>query len=235
MERVTIGKTDYTCTIKLRNSDGTPATGKAHTDVDIAYTRVETDNDVVCTDVAPASLSALTDAHTDWGFKEISAGDAPGEYRLDVADAVFAAGAWTAIVTVTGTGLDATPIKFQLVDEDPQNLKAGVAAAVAANATIAGMVDTIAAILEKMTKMYVLEGTLAAGSTTGGTFPVGAPSDDGVLDGNFIRFTGGSGAGQTAFVANYNGTTRAFTLKDAAGADKTLPVALSTDTEFIVV
>ncbi len=112
---IIIGQTDYTALVKIRNEDGTPATGLDEADIDIAYARAETDNDVVSTDVAPAALTALTDAHTDWGFEEISAADHPGLYRLDIADAVFATGAWSAVVSITGTGLDPAQIEFVLV------------------------------------------------------------------------------------------------------------------------
>jgi hypothetical protein len=118
---VLIGQADYTVLVKIRDDAGAPATGKAHTDVDIAYARVETDNDVTTSDVAPASLSALTDAHTDWGFKEVSATDHPGVYRLDIADAVFASGAWSAVVSITGTGLDPTDLEFVLVAFNPRD------------------------------------------------------------------------------------------------------------------
>src|SRR5262245_30939378 len=116
---VPIGTVDYTVLIKMRDDAGAPATALAHTDIDIAYARVETDNDVTTTDVAPADLANLTASHTDWGWEQVSATDHPGLYRLDIADAVFAAGAWSAVVTVTGTGLDPADIEFQLVGSNP--------------------------------------------------------------------------------------------------------------------
>lgn len=116
---VLIGQVDYTVLVKMRDTAGAPATGLDETDIDIAYARVETDNDVTTADVTPASLAALTTAHTDWGFEEVSATDHPGLYRLDIADAVFAAGAWSAVVTVTGTGLDPADMEFVLVPNAP--------------------------------------------------------------------------------------------------------------------
>ena len=131
MRNVLIGQTDYSVLVKILGTDGAPETGLAHTDIDIAYSRVETDNDVTTSDVSPASLSALTDAHSDWGWKEVSATDHPGLYRLDIADAVFASGAWEAVVTITdasGSDFYATDIGFRLVNIDPQasNLPANV-------------------------------------------------------------------------------------------------------------
>jgi hypothetical protein len=118
---VLIGQTDYTVLAKIRDTAGAAATGLDEADIDIAYARVETDNDVATTDVTPAALSALTDAHTDWGFEEVSATDHPGLYRLDIADAVFAAGAWSAVVTITGTGLDSCDLEFVLIAFNPRD------------------------------------------------------------------------------------------------------------------
>jgi hypothetical protein len=115
-----IGQVDFTVLVKIRDDAGAPATGLTEASIDIAYSRVETDNDVTTTDVTPAALSALTDAHTDWGFEEVSATDHPGLYRLDIADAVFASGAWSAVVTITGTGLDPADLEFVLVAFDPK-------------------------------------------------------------------------------------------------------------------
>jgi hypothetical protein len=121
---IQIGQTDYTAQVKIRTDAGAPATGLDEGDIDIAYSRVETDNDVVSTDVTPAALTALTDAHTDWGFEEVSATDHPGLYRLDIADAVFASGAWSAVVTITGTGLDPADLEYFLVSHNPQTAAA---------------------------------------------------------------------------------------------------------------
>jgi hypothetical protein len=118
---VLIGQTDYTVLVKIRDTAGAAATGLDEADIDIAYARVETDNDVTTADVTPAALTALTDAHTDWGFEEVSATDHPGVYRLDIADAVFASGAWSAVVTVTGTGLDPADLEFVLVAFNPRD------------------------------------------------------------------------------------------------------------------
>lgn len=123
MRDVLIGQTDYTVLVKIVGTDGNEVTGLTNASIDIAYCRVETDNDVTTSDVTPASLSALTDAHSDWGFKEVSSTDHPGLYRLDIADAVFASGAWEAVVTITdasGEDFYSVDIGFRLVNIDPQ-------------------------------------------------------------------------------------------------------------------
>lgn len=123
---VKIGTVDYTILVFIPDSSssvGAGKTGLTNTHVDFSYTRVETDNDVVNTTATPASLSALTDAHTDWGFKEVSSTEAPGLYRLDIADGVFAIGAWSAVVSIRDAGANnvaPTSVEFQLVANDPQ-------------------------------------------------------------------------------------------------------------------
>jgi hypothetical protein len=122
MEDILIGTTDRTILVFIPDSaqtDGSGATGLDSSDLTVSYTRVETDNDVVVTDVTSSlsDLSALTDAHTDWGLKEVSNTLAPGLYRLDIADAVFATGAWYAVVYVMVTTSAASPVpkQFNLV------------------------------------------------------------------------------------------------------------------------
>lgn len=118
---VNIDQADYTVLVFIPDSSSTTGAGKTGLDdtkIDLAYSRVETDNDVTCADVAPAALTALTDAHTDWGFFEVDSANAPGLYRLDIADAVFATGAWSAVVTITDAASNNVPpvnIEFQLV------------------------------------------------------------------------------------------------------------------------
>lgn len=123
MRDVMIGQSDYSVVVGIFGTDGAPETGLAYTDIDIDYARVETDNDVTTTDVSPASLASLTAAHSDWGWYEIG----QGLYRLDIADAVFAAGAWESVVTVSdasGTDFQPVHIGFRLVDP-PATLASG--------------------------------------------------------------------------------------------------------------
>lgn len=122
MEDITLGTTDRTILVFIpdpASTTGAGKTGLAHSAITVSYTRVETDNDVTNTDVTSSlnALTTLTDTHNDWGWKEVSATLAPGLYRLDIADAVFASGAWYAVVQVCITsGLSAaTPKAFRLV------------------------------------------------------------------------------------------------------------------------
>lgn len=142
MRDVLIGQTDYTVLVKIVSTTGAPVTGLAHTDIDIAYSRVETDNDVTTSDVSPADLANLTAAHSDWGWEEVSSTDHPGLYRLDIADAVFASGAWEAVVTITdasGTDFYAVDIGFRLVSFNVQDgVRLGLTALPNAAADAAG-------------------------------------------------------------------------------------------------
>ena len=72
------------------------------------------------TSITLATLSALTDAHSDGGFKEI--GD--GHYRLDVPDAAFATGVNEVRFGGAATGGVVIPTSNHLVDYDPQDATA---------------------------------------------------------------------------------------------------------------
>lgn len=142
-QEVKIGQTDYTVLVLIRDTAGAPKTGltNASAGIDVCYTRVETDNDVVLTAGAPVALvtPALTDPHLDWGFLEVDATNAPGLYRLDIADGVFATGAWSAVVSLVATGIDPCQIEFVLVAFDPRDsVRLGLTALPNAAADAAG-------------------------------------------------------------------------------------------------
>lgn len=125
MEDILIGVTDRTILVFIPDPASTTGAGKTGLNaaaITVTYTRVETDNDVVHNDVTSSmnDLSALTDAHNDWGWKEVSSTLSKGLYRLDLADAVFAAGAWYSVVQVTITSgtAAATPKVFRLISRN---------------------------------------------------------------------------------------------------------------------
>lgn len=145
-QEITLGVTDRTVLVFIpdpASTDGSGKTGLVAANLTVSYTRVETDNDVVVTDVTSSlnNLSALTDAHNDWGVKEVSSTLAPGLYRLDIADAVFASGAWSAVVYVmiTSSAAAASPMEFILVAYNPLDaVRMGLTALPNANADAAG-------------------------------------------------------------------------------------------------
>lgn len=126
MQEVKIGMTDYSVLVFIpdpASTDGSGKTGLVAANLTVSGTRVETDNDIVVTDYTSSlnDLGALTTAHTDWGLKEVSSTLAPGLYRLDIADAIFASGAWSAVVYVmiTSSAAVATPMEFILIPTSP--------------------------------------------------------------------------------------------------------------------
>jgi hypothetical protein len=125
-KEVKIGQQDYSVLVFIpdpASTDGSGKTGLVAANLTVSGVRVETDNDVTVTDYTASlnDLSALTDAHTDWGLKEVSSTLAPGLYRLDIADALFLTGAWSAVlyVMITSGAAAASPIEFILVPDAP--------------------------------------------------------------------------------------------------------------------
>lgn len=125
MEDMLIGTTDYSTLVFIpdpASTDGSGKTGLVAANLTVSATRMETDNDAVVTDYTSSlnDLAALTTVHTDWGLKEISSTLAPGLYRLDCADALFASGAWAAVlyVMVTTSAAAAVPKMFRLVSRN---------------------------------------------------------------------------------------------------------------------
>ena len=122
--QVAIGTTDYSLLIFIQDSSSTTGAGLAGLDdtkVDAYYCLMETDNDVTKGDVGIADLAAITDAHSDGGFIEIDAANLPGWYRLDLADALLAAGAWAVGIRVYDAGANNVadlPIEIQLTGFD---------------------------------------------------------------------------------------------------------------------
>jgi hypothetical protein len=119
----TAGWTDRSVFVFIPDSastDGSGKTGLVAADLTVSYARMETDNDATVTDATSSlnDLAALTTAHGDWGLKEVSNTLAPGLYRLDLADAVFASGAWSAVVyvMVTTSAAAASPMEFIFSD-----------------------------------------------------------------------------------------------------------------------
>lgn len=123
MTNVLAGQTDYSVFVFIpdpASTDGSGKTGLVAANLTVSGSRMEADNDATVIDYTSSlnNLAALTTAHTDWGLLEVSATLAPGLYRLDIADAIFASGAWAAVVYVmiTTSAAAASPMKFDIVD-----------------------------------------------------------------------------------------------------------------------
>ena len=100
MRPILKGSTDQSVVIRIVDSvDGTPETGVVYntSGIDLWYRR----EGAAKTSITEATLSALTDAHSDGGILHI--GD--GYYRLDLPDAAVASGANGVTVGGTVTGM----------------------------------------------------------------------------------------------------------------------------------
>ncbi len=100
LDIITKGSTDRSVSLRIIDStDGTPETGVVYntSGIDLWYRR----EGAAKTSITEATLSALTDAHSDGGFLHV--GD--GVYRLDLPDAAFASGANYVDVGGTVTGM----------------------------------------------------------------------------------------------------------------------------------
>lgn len=125
-KEVKAGMTDYSVFVFIpdpASTDGSGKTGLVAANLTVSGSRMETDNDATVTDYTSSlnDLASLTAAHNDWGILEVSSTLAPGLYRLDIADAIFASGAWSAVVYVmiTSSAAAASPIEFILVPQSP--------------------------------------------------------------------------------------------------------------------
>lgn len=107
------GATDRAVTLRIVDStDGTPETGVVFNTagIDLWYRR----EGAAKVSITEATLSALTDAHTDGGFLHI--GD--GCYRLDLPDAAFATGANFVDIGGTVTGMVVIGGRVRLIGAD---------------------------------------------------------------------------------------------------------------------
>lgn len=128
------GSTDRSVEIRIIDSgDGTPETGVLFntSGIDLWYRR----EGAAKTSITEATLSALTDAHSDGGFLHIS----DGVYRLDLPDAAFATGANQVSVGGTVTGMVVIGGRVKLVNYDPEDtVRMGLTALPNAAADAAG-------------------------------------------------------------------------------------------------
>lgn len=128
------GSTDRSVVVKIIDpSTGNPVTSIVWNSagIDLWYRR----EGAARTAITEATLAALTTAHSDGGFLHISDGD----YRLDLPDAAFAAGANYVDFGGTVTGGQVIGGRVRLVDIDLEDtVRAGLTALPAAAAAAAG-------------------------------------------------------------------------------------------------
>jgi hypothetical protein len=96
------GATSKSINILIKKPDGSPKTGLVFNTAGLkAYYIRQTD--WVSTQITLADLTNLTDPWTSGGFKEIDATNKPGEYRIDLPNAMIASGADFTTLTIDGT------------------------------------------------------------------------------------------------------------------------------------
>lgn len=124
MYRFDPGSVDVTLFFKLRDSvTGIEKTGLAWNTSGLvaSYTRTRGTNATITL----ASLASTSAAHSDGGFIEVNATNAPGLYRLDLPDAVCATGAANAAVSIKLTGTILAEAALILLDQTDSVLGAG--------------------------------------------------------------------------------------------------------------
>lgn len=217
---IKVGFVDYSALVFIPDPASTVGKGKTGlvaANLTVSYVRVETDNDVTVTDVTGSlsNLTALTDAHADWGLKEVSATLAPGLYRLDIADAVFAAGAWSAVVYVMITsGLAAaSPMEFVLGTQDFTQAD-GVKLA----AHLPGVLQAVIAAGSSTTEVVL--------NATTGIDGAAPSSTNDFYNGAVIVFTSGALAGQRTSISDYVGATKTLTVVALTGAPSAADTAV---------
>lgn len=134
MRAVLKGATDQSVVIRIVDSvNGTPETGVVFNTagIDLWYRR----EGAVKVSITEATLSALSDVHSDGGFLHI--GD--GYYRLDLPDAAVASGSNGVVVGGTVTDMVVIGTYMHLVDYNPQDaVRLGLTALPNAAADAAG-------------------------------------------------------------------------------------------------
>jgi hypothetical protein len=185
MRRKSLGSADVTVLVFVpdpASTDGSGKTGLNAVDLECAFTRVETDNDVVMTDVT-SSLNniAITDVHTDWGWEEVSSTLSPGLYRLDIADAVFASGAVEAVVYVQIASSDAaaSPMIFELVDTAAATLGVNVVSA-AGTAWASGAITAASIATDAIGAAEIADGAITAATFAAGAIDATAIANNAI-------------------------------------------------------
>lgn len=118
MYEIQQASTDQTIYVHLKNSStGVGQTGLVYNSSGAAcrYTRPR----AAATSITLATLASASTGHSDGGFVEVDATNARGLYRLDLPDAVVAAGASYAIVTLQFTGIIETAVLIRLPAFNP--------------------------------------------------------------------------------------------------------------------
>jgi len=131
------GSTSVTLYVFVQNSASGVGEGKSglvhnSSGLNCYYVRTRSDNSAITL----ANLVAVNSAWSSGGFKEVSEVNMPGVYRLDLPDAVCAAGARSAVVMLKGAA-DMAPVVLEIDlsnDANVENWKGAAAQAMTGDA-----------------------------------------------------------------------------------------------------
>lgn len=215
---VKAGSIDVSIPVELRQSaDSLEKTGVVAAGVTASYWRQGGSR----TAITVADLVALTDAHSDGGWKEVDATNQPGIYRFDLPDAAVATGADWVVVSCKVAGTFVFHRQYTLESENAASLNTDIDA-------IKAKTDNLPSAVKKNTAFTAFPFTLVQNSDhvtfkTGAT-PSGFISKDG---GAFAALTNspveiGNGAYKVDLTAAELNADKVILRFTAAGADDRL-------------
>lgn len=130
--------TDLSVSVLLiSTTDGTEVTGKVAADVTASYWRQGGSR----TAISVSDLSAIGDAHSDGGWKQVDATNMPGVYRFDIPDAAFAINSDFVVITVKVSGCFAYTREYAIETQGSSEVYSRIGAPVGASisADVAGV------------------------------------------------------------------------------------------------
>lgn len=193
----------------------TPETGITVTDLDMQYTR-ELTTPAAKVD-AIVGTGGLT-THVDDKIVEVDATSSPGLYMVCFPDAAFAAGADKVMLSITGAGFHPVHMEAQLVDFDPEALKAEINTEVdnALNTAIPSSptADSINEVLRNQ-GLIVETGVAVSGTLSTTQMSTDLPASNNIYNGQVVKFTGDTTTvvlrKQAAVISAYDGATTILT------------------------
>lgn len=196
-QTIKAGTTSYTDYIFVQDSTSTVGAGKtglAFGSVTAYYTRPL----AAATSITMATQT-VTGAFSSGGWIEVDATHSPGLYRFDVPNAVIAAGVTQATISFTASGAAPVYQKYNLVSYDPNDtVRLGLTSLPNAAFGAAGGFFSILNVT----------GTAQAGTANTITLASGSNATDNFYRRQRVILTGGTGAGQSAVIQAYIGSTK---------------------------
>jgi hypothetical protein len=115
-----VGGADVTIPLFLQNLSGAGKTGLVAADLTCYYVRRR----AAAVQIVLSDLAAVDSVHADGGLIEVDATNMPGHYRLDLPDAVAAAGSPFAAIVVKGAAIVPCNVQLPLWQFNDANMEA---------------------------------------------------------------------------------------------------------------